>query len=112
MGFFRRLFGGRKQSATSTPPGGKAGDEELFSTENDVECPHISLGAHWDNAADVGKHDKITGYVCGGCMKMFSVEETEALRATEAERLAFMKEQPPVDDLAASGPPPGSPTPG
>lgn len=75
----------------------------MLSTENNVECPHTSFGPHWANAADMGQHDKITGYVCGGCMRMFTVEEREELLATEATRLAWMKEQPSADAPHPSG---------
>jgi hypothetical protein len=110
MGFFRRLFGGRK-SAPARPPD-KVPEAEMLSTENNVECPHTSLSPSWDNAADMGQHDKITGYRCGGCMRVFTVEEHDALLATEATRLAWMKDQPaaeaPTSTGQAEGPPPGS----
>jgi hypothetical protein len=56
MGFLSRLFGGRK-AAPGVPlaPTHNRGDEdELLSTANDVECPHVDLGPHWETAADIG----------------------------------------------------------
>jgi hypothetical protein len=94
MGFLSRLFGGKK-TASGSPPApthGRHGDDELLSTVNDVECPHIDLGPHWENAADMGKMDKVTGFQCGGCRRIFSRAEAEALREQEPERLAWMKE--------------------
>jgi hypothetical protein len=81
----------------------KHGDDELLPTDIKVECPHIDLGPHWDNAADVGHLDKATGYQCGGCLRIFTVEEAQALRETEAERLAWMKEGDQSTVATASG---------
>jgi hypothetical protein len=30
-------------------------------------CPHTAIAPRWDNAADMGKHDKISCYVCTAC---------------------------------------------
>jgi hypothetical protein len=117
MGFLSRLFGGKKQAASGSPPDPSTsthGDDELLSTANDVECPHIDLGPHWENAADMGHDDKVTGYRCGGCLRLFSVEETRVLRETEATRLAWMKEGKestvaPASDAAAVAQPDGTP---
>jgi len=107
MSFLRRLFGGRK-STPGSPPASKDSKDELLSTENNVECPHIDLGPHWENAADVGQADKVTGYVCGGCGRTFSVEEAQALRETEATRLAWMQEGDQATETQPSTPPPGA----
>jgi hypothetical protein len=50
-------------------------DAELLSTANDAECPHIDLGSHWNNAADLGDLTKVTG--CKGCGRGrdFNIEE-------------------------------------
>jgi hypothetical protein len=114
MGFFSRLFGGKKQTAPGSSPApstSKHGDDELLSTANDVECPHIDLGPHWDNAADLGNIDKVTGYKCGGCSRLFSVEEARALRETEATRLAWMQEGQ-QSTAAPAGDPPSAVPPG
>jgi len=108
MGFLSRLFGGKKAASSGSPPAqstSKGGKDELLSTANDVECPHIDLGPHWDSAADMGQMDKVTGYQCGGCGRIFSVEEAQALRETEATRLAWMQEGDQATALPASDPP-------
>jgi hypothetical protein len=92
MGLFRRRSGSAKRPPDHVPP------EDMLDTTVVVECPHTDLGAHWANAADVGQHDKITGYQCGGCMRIFTVEEHDELLKTEATRLAWLKERPP-DEL-------------
>jgi hypothetical protein len=79
------------------PEPAKPAEDEVLEEPIIVECPHTDLGPHWENAADMGQHDKITGYKCGGCLRMFSVDEYQELMATEATRLAWMKEQPPAD---------------
>jgi hypothetical protein len=112
MGFLSRLFGGKKSKSGSPPAQSKHDKEELLSTVNDVECPHIDLGPHWENAADIGKMDKVAGYQCGGCLRIFSPAEAEDLRAHEAERLAWMKEGGQTTEVMQSGPPADSRTPG
>ncbi|MGE3596960.1 MAG: hypothetical protein AB7N70_15555 [Dehalococcoidia bacterium] len=107
MGFFKRLFGDKKQTAPGSPPqsSSKHGNEDLLSTVNDVECPHIDLGPHWDNAADLGNIDKASGYKCGGCNRLFSIEEARVLRETEVTRLTWMQEGQQSTAAPADGPP-------
>ena len=112
MGFLSRLFGGKKASPGAPPAPSKHDKEELLSTVNDVECPHIDLGAHWENAADIGQMDKVTGYQCGGCLRIFSPAEAEALREHEPERLAWMKEGEQATEMTQSEAAVDSGTPG
>ena len=110
MGFFSRIFGGKKAASgsTATQTHGKHDKEELLSTANDVECPHIDLGAHWANAADIGQMDKVDGFKCGGCGRIFTPAEAEALRETEASRLAWMQEGEQATTPQSSGPSPNA----
>ena len=38
-------------------------------------CPHTAIAPRWDNAADMGKHDKISCYVCTACGQVLSADE-------------------------------------
>jgi hypothetical protein len=62
-------------------------DKDYIPPQPDAVCPHTDLIAHWDNAADMGHEDKISGYRCESCHKIFSAAEAQALRADEAERV-------------------------
>jgi transposase-like protein len=75
MGILDSLFGKKKDAAT-------AAVEEKPIEE---ECPHGSMTPHWDNAADLGKADLISSYVCEGCGKTFSKEEGERVMAHAAD---------------------------
>ena len=87
MGFLDKLFG-RKQdkqqraTAVAEPP-----------PEVAVDCPHAVLTPRWDNAADMGKHDLVSTYVCEACGASFSREKGEALGASAAERLHLGEEK-------------------
>lgn len=74
MGFLKKLFGGGK-------------DEIIEEAAADAECPHTSLVPHWDSVDDMGKHDKITYYICEGCDSRFSREEGEKLNERIDPRL-------------------------
>jgi hypothetical protein len=112
MGFLSRLFGGKKAAPGSPPAQSKHDKEELLSTVNDVECPHTDLGPHWANAADMGQMDKVTGYQCGGCLRIFTPAEAELLREHEPERLAWMNEGQQATEVTQSEPSADSRTPG
>jgi hypothetical protein len=99
MGFFSRLFGGNK-AATATPPAPTKHELEAAEYQEaakDVECPHTALAPHWANAADMGHADKVTEYRCDVCGRTFSPAEAQELRATEPERLEWMKDIERVD---------------
>jgi hypothetical protein len=56
-------------------------DPEVAVAETPVACAHKGLAPRWDNAADMGKKDKITSYACTGCQQSFSPEEAVRLGA-------------------------------
>lgn len=72
MGFLKGLFGGGSKAA-DTPP-----TEVRHHAE--PECGHVTVIPRWDNAADMGKADKVTVYHCEGCGTDFTPAELEAIR--------------------------------
>jgi hypothetical protein len=42
-------------------------------------CAHRDLAPRWDNAADMGKRDKITSYTCADCKETVSTEDAKRL---------------------------------
>ena len=38
-------------------------------------CPHRAIAPRWDNAEDMGKHEKISCYVCTACGQLLPVNE-------------------------------------
>ena len=54
-------------------------DPEVAVPELPAECTHLGLAPRWDNAADMGKKDRITSFACTGCQQSFSPEEAERL---------------------------------
>lgn len=82
MGFLDRLFG-RKGEA-------KPAKEQPNVVE--AECPHGAVTARWDSAADMGKTELVSSYVCEACGATFSREEGEGLTATAAEHLRISEE--------------------
>jgi hypothetical protein len=54
---------------------------------SEPSCPHVALVPRWDDAADIGKVDKVSRYWCEGCEASFSRAEGERMKATAAERL-------------------------
>ncbi|MPZ98727.1 MAG: hypothetical protein GEU80_05185 [Dehalococcoidia bacterium] len=76
MGIKDRLFG-RKDDAA-----------EVVSREAEAPgCLHADLAERWDDAADMGKMDRISGYECRGCHQHFSPEEGQRLQAENEARL-------------------------
>ena len=73
MGILDRLFGKKQEAPTE------------IKDQPPVECPHGSLGPHWDNVADFGKRDLIAFYVCEACGTRFGREEGEAAMAKAAD---------------------------
>ena len=47
--------------------------------ETQLDCAHRDLAPRWDNAADMGKKDKITSFACGSCKQSFSPDEAAGL---------------------------------
>lgn len=61
MSLLDKLFGkGKEQAGTMT-----------------VECPHTALVAKWDELADMGKQDRVSGYTCTACNRSFTPQEAE-----------------------------------
>jgi len=81
MGLLDRLFG-RK--------GNKAAPAEEPAAE--VECPHTAVTARWDSAADMGKTELVSAYVCESCHATFSREEGAVFIAAAVERLRVSEE--------------------
>jgi transposase-like protein len=82
MGFLDRFFG---RKATAAAPEGEKPAEE-------VECPHAAVTPRWDNAADMGKTELVSAYVCESCHTTFTREEGQQLVAAAAERLRISEE--------------------
>ena len=57
-----------------------------------VECPHAAVTPRWDSAADMGKPELVSAYVCESCHATFSREEGEVLVASAADRLRISEE--------------------
>ena len=77
MGIFDRLLGRKAGVAAVTKSVG----------EMQAGCPHVALMGRWDSAADMGKEDKVTTFLCDACHMSFSPDEGRRLRATTAERI-------------------------
>ena len=58
---------------------GRSKDPEVKVPEVAADCAHRDLAPRWDNAADMGKRDKITSYTCAGCKETVSMEDAERL---------------------------------
>ncbi len=61
--------------------GGNAEAGPVTAPEEAPECAHRALVPRWDDAADMGKSDKIARYYCEGCGSEFTVEEASGFRA-------------------------------
>ena len=75
MGILDRLLG-RK--------GGSAATEEAPAQ---VECPHGTLVARWDDPADLGNNEKVSRYLCEACGQELSREEGERALGRAADIL-------------------------
>jgi transposase-like protein len=81
MGFLDKLFG--RKGDKSAPP------EEPATN---VECPHAAVTARWDSAADMGKTELVSAYVCESCHATFTREEGAVFVAAAVERLRVSEE--------------------
>ncbi len=75
MGFLDKLFG-RKGAATPAA-----------ESAVDVQCPHAALTPRWDSAADMGKTELVSSYVCESCHESFSRDQGAGLVTAAADRL-------------------------
>ena len=73
MGFLDRLFGRKGAEAAATKQ--KTIEEAIA----EVECPHGAVTPRWDSAADMGKTELVSAYVCEACGGSFSREEGERM---------------------------------
>jgi len=55
---------------------------ESAAPELSAQCGHMELAPRWDNAADMGKKDKIVSYTCSSCKDEFTPEEAGRLAST------------------------------
>ena len=89
MGFLDSVFGKKKAAAPAV------------EDKPAAECPHGSLGPHWDNAADLGKRDRIAFYICQACGTKFGREEGEAAMTKASETVKVdMSMRKTVQDAA------------
>jgi hypothetical protein len=82
MGFLDSLFRRKGTDASST-----AGPPAVAE-----DCPHTAVTPRWDSAADMGKTELVSAYVCEACHGTFSREEGERLVASAADRLRVSEE--------------------
>jgi transposase-like protein len=82
MGFLDKLFG--RKGADAAPAKKEPAVE--------VECPHAAVTPRWDSAADMGKTELVSAYVCESCGTTFSREEGAQLTASAADRLRVSEE--------------------
>lgn len=59
-------------------PGRKQGETATAEPE---ECPHLAVVPHWDDAADMGKEDRVSYYTCDACHARLSPAEAAQRRA-------------------------------
>ncbi len=67
MSFLSKIFGGGRAAAVepSGPP---------------PQCAHAALVPRWNEAADMGKLDLVSNYLCEGCQQQFTPAEAATLR--------------------------------
>jgi transposase-like protein len=82
MGFLDKLFG--RKDADAAPA------KEQPTAQ--VECPHAAVTPRWDSAADMGKTELVSAYVCESCGATFDREEGARLTASAADRLRVSEE--------------------
>jgi len=86
MGFLDRLFG--RKGAEGAPTKEKTIEEATA----EKGCPHAAVTPRWDSAADMGKTELVSSYVCESCGATFSREEGSGLVASAADRLRISEE--------------------
>jgi hypothetical protein len=85
VGFLDKIFGrkGDKEAPVAERPSASAA----------VDCPHAAVTPRWDNAADMGKKELVSAYVCESCGGRFSREEGETLGVAAADRIRISEEE-------------------
>jgi hypothetical protein len=81
MGFLNKLFDRKVDKAAPA--------EEPAAQ---VECPHTAVTARWDSAADMGKAELVSAYVCESCHATFAPEDGAVFVAAAAERMRVSEE--------------------
>ena len=84
MGFLDKLFGGKKAAEEQ---------KEIEAAVAAVECPHAALTARWDSAADMGKNELVSHYICEACGASFNREEGAGMLAAAADRLKISEDK-------------------
>jgi hypothetical protein len=74
MGLMSKLFGKGEQDHAAEPA-------------EQAVCPHTTMTPRWDSVDDIGKYDRATSFRCESCGNVFSREEANELRSSEADRL-------------------------
>jgi hypothetical protein len=64
-----------------------APEQRDTSRELQQECPHSALVPRWASAADMGKQDRISEYLCEACNSTLPPDEGRRAMANEAVRL-------------------------
>jgi len=82
MGFLDSLF--RRKGADASPA------KEPPAVAED--CLHGAVTPRWDSAADMGKTELVSAYVCEACHASFSREEGNKLVASAVDRLRISEE--------------------
>ena len=62
-------------------------EQKSIETMEAPSCLHADLAERWDDAADMGKMDRVSAYECRGCHEHFSPAEGQRLQAENEERL-------------------------
>lgn len=68
MGLFSKLLGRGSKAVVADPV-------------QAIECPHATLTARWDSAADMGDSSKATAFICAACGDRFTPEQADELKA-------------------------------
>lgn len=74
MGFLSKLLG-REEA------------DNARSVDVPPTCLHTMLLPQWDSVDDIGHEEKVTGYHCEGCGRMFTPPEARILRTSEGVRV-------------------------
>jgi hypothetical protein len=65
----------------------KSKEEDVETLEPEPNCPHVALSARWDDLDDMGHEDRASSWICQSCSEVFTPEEVNRLRESEADRI-------------------------